>query len=377
MKFLNLIYHVLFSLLVGIAMSMTFGVSPYAVAAGMIMLGAAYSIFTRDGRAKIRGLVLFSGLQVEMWGNHIENAIIEDDNHFLTLSKKPDAENVLGGKVVHIPQSGGAREVLKNPTNFPLSVVQRIDTDVIYALDMHVTKPIRVEHLAEKELSYDKRQSILEEDLLSIKLAVAEDTLYNWTHSPAISGYTGTTISSDQFLLTTGTDIILASAPGGTGNRKAARTKDLQYMRKKFKDDKRWFEGLMYAMLPEQMIIDLFPPESQTTALYMQAVSKQEREAGVIYKVQGWNIMSRSSVYTIDNSNLIKAPGAASETTDDEGALFWTPMAVEFVQGETKPMQDIDNPVWAGSIFNFLTRAGGRNRRADWKGVGVLQQAAE
>ncbi len=55
----------------------------------------------------------------------------------------------------------------------------------------------------------------------------------------------------------------------------------------------------------------------------MASVSEKERREGVIYTVQGWKILVRSSVYTLADDKSFKAFGSVVEATDCEGALFW------------------------------------------------------
>jgi hypothetical protein len=44
--------------------------------------------------------------------------------------------------------------------------------------------------------------------------------------------------------------------------------------------------------------------------------------------------------------------------------------------GDTKLFQDMDNPLYYGDIHSGLVKMGGRCRREDWKGIGLVVQVA-
>jgi len=314
----------------------------------------------------------FMAIQVEIWQNHIEEEIFKD-NSFLRLSHNAD-DYVINSKAVHIPQSGGSGTVVKNRTSLPATVRKRTDSDVIYLLDEFTTDPVLIPHADTKELSYDKRASVLGEDRDKIVESVAEETIYNWLKSPVYGTYGATTLPAGNVLPTTGASVA-ATAPSATGTRKAATRTDLQSMQTFFRQQKRWFEGKMHCMLPPTMLAELFPADDIVTATYMQNVTEAERRQGVIMKAYGWNIMVRSSVARLQTDGTILAPGAAGTTTDNEAALFWYQDAVEFAFGGVEAFENLKDPQYYGDIYSFLVRAGSRARRVGYEGIALLQQA--
>jgi hypothetical protein len=314
----------------------------------------------------------FMAIQVEIWQNHIEEELFKD-NSFLRLSHSADA-NVIDSKIVHIPQSGGSGNVVKNRAVLPAAIRVRQDTDVIYLLDEYTTDPVRIPDADTHELSYDKRNSVLGEDMDKLKEVVAEETIINWLSSPASLGYGAQVLPASRILETTGPNVA-ASAEGATGQRKGASRNDLQRMQTMFRTQKRWFNGKMNALLTPEMEAQMFPVNDIITATYMQNVTEEERRMGLIYKVHGWNIWSRSTVARLNAAGDILAPGSAGTTTDDEASLFWYTEAVEFAMGGARAFQDLSNPVYYSDIYSFLVRAGGRARRADYGGIALLKQA--
>lgn len=368
MKIKNLLYNVLMALLIGFAANLVFGVNTYAVAGVTFAAGA----FMPSTKAMKTGFFMMA-VQKEIWQDHIEGEIFKD-NAFLQKAYQVGKE-FINGKAVHIPQSGGSGAVVKNRTTFPATVTEVTDTDVIYLIDSYTTSPVKIPNVDNYQLSYDKRGKVLGEDRDKLTQVVAEWMLMNWINTPAYGTYNATSIPlATRQLLTTG-DGAAASAPSATGLRRKAALGDLQRMATKFKTENRWFEGKMHALLTPAMEADLFPAESVLTATYMQSVTEQERREGVVFKVQGWKIMTRSSVYTLSAADAFKAPGAAGAATDDEGSLFWYENAVEFAMGDMDFFESLKNPEYYADIFSMEIFTGGRARRNDYLGVALLRQA--
>lgn len=368
MKWINLLFNIMVALFIGVAAQTYLGLNAYATAAGIMATGALLPKMAKDVNMS------FMAIQKEIWQNHIEQEIFAD-NSFLQFCHRAD-DNVLNGRVVHIPQSGGSGNSGKNRSTLPATVRKRTDTDIIYLCDEFTTDPVLIPHADTKELSYDKINSVLGEDRDKLVTSVAEETIYNWLNSPVWSPYGATALPAGAKILTTG-DTVTASAPDATGNRKGASLTDLQRMQNYFRNQNRWFPGKMYAMLTPNMLMECFPANSVITATYMQNVTEKEQREGVIFKAQGWNIMSRTSVARTATDGTIKAPGAAGATTDDEASLFWYKEAVELAWAGVEAFENEGDPQYYGDIYSFLTRSGSRARRTGYEGVALLRQAKD
>lgn len=362
-KPLNLLYN---ALIIFVVAALFFGATPMvagaSIAAGAIT-GTAMS-FVDTGLA-------FMAIQKEIWQNHIEQEIFKD-NSFLRMSHNADA-NVIGSRAVHIPQSGGSGNVVKNRSSLPATVRKRTDTDIIYLLDEYTTDPVVIPHADTQELSYDKRNSVLSEDRDKLVETVAEETIQNWLKSPVYGAYGATSLPAGNLLTATGADVP-ASAPSATGTRKGMSLNDLQRMQTYFRTKKRWYNGQMYALLTPTDLATCFPADSVVTATYMQNVTEEERRMGVILKAQGWNIMSRSTVASVTAAGALNAPGAVGAATDDEASLFWYKDAVEYAFGGVVAFEQPGAPEYYGDLYSFLVRSGGRARRADYAGIALLRQ---
>lgn len=300
-------------------------------------------------------------VEKEIWQKDIEEAVFKD-NTFLDFAKNED-EYVIGGAVVHIPQSGGPGSVEKNRGTLPATIRRRTDTDIVYPLDEYTSDPVLIVDAEKKELSYDKRDSAIGEDKKKVAETVAEDFLYKWAES----------LPAESIISTTGADAP-ATGDGATGTRKGLIRADLQKAQTRL-NKQNVSKKDRYAMVPSEMLAQLFP-DDQTTALLMQRVSEEERKQGVIAVLYGFKILERSTVLTYAAAGTLKAPGAASAIDDNEGVLCWQKDAVARSKGSVEFFADEGKPEYYGDVYSMLVRAGGRRRREDNKGVIVIRQTA-
>ena len=342
-----------------------FQVNPFIAATVIVAVSAvaqfmAPTLFT--GKAMM-------GLQVEIWQDAIQEKLTEDNSWLSAISDVQDS-NIINGKIVHIPQAGAPSNVVKNRSTLPAEVKQRTDGQVLYVIDEYTTDPVHIAHADTVELSYDKTRSVLDQDIANLSDEVAIGMLTNLV-SPVGDN---TALPQSHIIETTGAEIN-ATADNASGKRKAASLTDLQRMRVFFKSKKAWSENKMFCLLSAETEAQLFPADSMVTATYMASVTEEERRSGVMYKVQGWKIFSRSSVFTLGPDKTIKAFGSIGEATDCEGSLFWNKHLVEKAKGTTEAFQRERDPQWYGDIYSFLVRMGGRAKRKGYEGVGILKQA--
>lgn len=364
MKWTKIVFSVLMALFIGSAAQASLGLNGLAVAGTLLAAGAVLPYVDTEG-------IVLRAITVEIWQNHIEEEIFKD-NAFMTKAHSAN-EYVLGGKVVHIPQSGGSGNVVKNRTSLPATVRQREDNDIVYVLDAFTTDPVLIPNVETKELTYDKRNSVLGEDRDKLVQTTAEAMLYNWVHSPVYNDYGATNLPAGAKFLTTG-DSAPAVAPM-TGNRLKATITDLQTLQAYFRSINRWVEGKMHILLPPTMMVEMFPADSVITATYMQSVTEAERRMGILAKVQGWNIWSRSTVLISQAAGTLRAPGEAGAVTDGLAALAWYEESVETALGTIDAFEQLKAPTFYGDIYSFEVRIGGRARRTGYEGIAVLRQA--
>ena len=306
-----------------------------------------------------RHIVYQNAPQVEIWAKYIMGAIFRN-NQFLTYCFNAD-DNVLAGKVVHIPQAGGTSTVVKNRSSLPAAVTKRTDTDITYALDEFTTDPRLIPNADTVELSYDKMNSVMSDDMNALRQTVADNILIAWAPETNI-------------IRTTGDDVATHLA-GTTGFRKKLRAKDVLAAQTFLNTQDAPMEGryaLISAVMYSQLVEDL--SESQ----YRDFSRSVDEKTGVVGMLYGFKIMMRSRVFTYDNSGtpVVNAYAAAADVDDNDAALFWHENAVERAMGEIKVFDQSNSPQYYGDLMAFLMRMGGRIRREDENGVLALVQEA-
>lgn len=306
-----------------------------------------------------RGL-LVNGVELETWNRYIVERFWKD-NAFLRYVSDED-DNVVAGRIVHIPQPGAKPQVEKNRSVFPATAVRRADTDIVYALDEYTTDPTHIPNIDSIHLSYNKQDSVLGDHVGALNELVADDILIKWASS------TNVAVRS-----TTGGPNATTMGPvsGQTGNRLIFHHKDLQKLMIEFnvanvpKNDR-------YILIDDVMYEGFYDSLSDTQAKdfsrYMDA------ENGIVGKLHSFNIMTRSSVLAVTNANAIKPLGSALGATDHLASIAWQRNSLARAMGSVKLFQDTNNPLYYGDIYSVLIMMGGRCKRADGKGVVVLRQ---
>jgi hypothetical protein len=299
-----------------------------------------------------------SDVQVEIWAKYIMGAIFKN-NEFLNYAFNAD-DYVMQGKVVHIPQAGAPAAVQKNRSSLPATVTKRTDTDVTYPLDEFTTDPRLIPHADKAELSYDKMNSVMADDMDALRQVVADNMLISW--APAAN-----------FVRTTG-DEVDATVSGASGTRKKFKSKDL-LAAQTFLNKQDIPANDRYALLPATMYSDLI--EDLSEGAYRDFSRAMDPEKGVVGMLYGFKVMMRSSVLTYSNAStpVVKAYGAEAAATDNEAALCWQVNALERAKGEVVVFDQASSPQYYGDLMSFLMRMGGRVRRSDEKGVVAIVQA--
>lgn len=315
-----------------------------------------------------------SNIPVEIFAKYIVEKLRKSNPHLAYATD--ESSYVMGGAVVHIPQAGNSPSVTKNRKVFPAVAVQRGDSHVTYTLDVYTTDPTHVTWHEENEVSYAKTDSVLSDHVETLIEAVGDNMVYNWVHGLVLQAgaYVSSVLPTANRILTTGALTAVNPEDGQTGTRRAFVHTDLskaQAMMNKASVSK---EG-RYAMIESYMYQQFLDSLTNNQMAAFQAGA--DIKNGVVGKLYGFNIMERATVLSMAADGTINLPGQALEATDNIAALCWQQSSVAKAKGDLKPFQDVDNPTYYGDIFSALVKFGGRCRRADWKGVLAIVQAAE
>lgn len=303
------------------------------------------------------------GVEVEVWANYIIERFWRD-NTFLQRAFSDD-DKVLAGKVVHIPQPGALPVVVKNRSTLPHTIIRRADYDIVYLLDEYSTDATVITQADKIELSYDKINSVYGDHAGVISQDVAGDMIIKW-----LTGLPQTNVR-----YTTGANTSELGNSNMTGTRKVVVHSDLKKFQRDFNAQNLPMEGRQ--VLFPAFMLDQFL-ESLGTTQYRDFSRYVDAKEGVIGRLYGFDIMQRSEVATVNNVDVapsVNPYGAAVSAADSEVALVWHKDSVARALGEVKFFENLDRAEIQGDLYSAYLRAGGRRRRADNLGVGMLVQA--
>lgn len=295
-------------------------------------------------------------VQKEIWQRTIVEGLFAD-NTFMAKAVNDDMY-VNEGKKVHIPNAGAPSGVELNRATVPATAQKRIDTDVEYTLGELTTNPVHIPYADTVELSYNKRNSVIDQDRKQLIEKAAEAMLGYWCPAAA------------NRVLATGTGQS-AWTPSATGNRKAITPADVAALQTRMNADNVPITG-RFLLLDAYQYEALLKQLTETQAIgFFQAADIKRGVMGMLY---GFEVMMRSTVLRFATATnplegAFKAAGETGAATDNAGALAWQQDSVSRALGEVKMFDSVDNPLYYGDIYSFLVRVGGTIRRYDKKGV--------
>lgn len=294
-------------------------------------------------------------VQKEIWQRTIVEGLFADE---LFISRAVNDDMYVNeGKKVHIPNAGAPSGTETNRSSLPATVYKRVDQDVEYTLDEITTNPILIPFADMVELSYNKRNSVIDQDRKQIIFNACEAILKKWHPG------------SSNTVLTTGQGVP-AWTPGATGLRKKITPADVSALQVRMNADNVPLTD-RYLLLDAQMYQQLLDGMTQTQSIGFFAAADIKR--GVMGMLYGFEVMVRSSVYRFAADGTIKNYGAAGAATDLAGGLAWQRESLSRALGEVKMFDQIDNPLYYGDVYSFLVRVGGAIRRYDKKGVYAIK----
>ena len=299
------------------------------------------------------------GIVLETWAKYIVGRFWKD-NEFLR-NAYDDSDYVLQGRIVHVPQIGAKPTVTKNRSVFPATAVRRTDTEVLYSLDEYTTDPSHIPNIDSVHLSYSKQDSILGDHMSVMSELVADDMLVKWAANATVVYTTGGSGAAT-----------VPAVTGQTGTRLGFHHSDLQKLMIKMNVDNIPKDGNRFVLIDDNMFDYFYTSLSDTSAKDFSRFN--DAANGIIGRLHGFNIMTRSSVLQATSLGAISALGAALGATDKLASFAWHKNSVAFAMGDKMLFQDLKNPLYYGDIYSVLLMGGGRVRRTDGKGVYAILQ---
>lgn len=318
---------------------------------GLVLLGSF--------APQIKGALGFN-LLTQIFADEITKGLFPD-NEFYKNSKDDSAW--INANQVNLPQKGAAPSVTVDRAVFPATASQRTDTASGYVLHEFSTDPIHIQYSEELVVNYDKRQSVLEDHILTLNTAIADYIGIQW----------GPALAANQ-VLTTGA-ARAALSPSATGTRLAITKADLIEV-SRLLDRQNVPKAGRKALIPTDMYQDILNNTEFTDA---QKFGTPGLPSGVITKILDFDIYvrSRGPVYAKTNTTPVvkRAYAAAGAAVDCEAAIFWHPMFVRRAEGGVQVFERTQDPLFYGDVFSAAARLGGVTAYTAETGVIALIEA--
>lgn len=304
-----------------------------------------------------------AGVSTEIWENFIASNLWK--NYGWVKKSKDRTGYVINNAIVYIPQAGARPNVVRNRTTYPITVTLRTDDVILYEIDKFSTDTIVIQDAERVELSYDKVADVMNDHMMALEQTVAQWTAYFWSASNAAN-----------IVRTTG-GTVAAHLSTATGNRKKLLAVDLESAKTVLIDQTKREQGMRNALMSETMYLQLKNDSTVLDRDTQDAIGAVFRD-GDLVKLHGFNIIRTDVMPRFDNTAtpVIKEPGSAAATTDNDCVLCWDEAFVHFAMGSIKFFEDKDNTEFQGDAYNALVRAGSSKEREDQAGVCMIVQTA-
>lgn len=305
-------------------------------------------------------------LQKETWLQDIQENLFKNN---VIINRAVSHDGWITNKTVHIPQAGANPTVTKNLGSFPATVTQRTDTDLTYTVDTYYLDPVLIEKGQEAHfISYDKRMSVMGQQIKTLEEILTNQALYKWAPSGA-----------SRIRETTGSAVATALAPSATGNRNAITLADIAAAKNILDVDGVEQEGRIL-VIPSAMFNAQLLDITEVKNSY--AYGSANLPSGVVARLLGFDIVVRASVVVYDNTStpVIKAIGdngvpSSPATTDNLAALAYHPGYVCKAKGDTSVNINEDAPGYYGStIIESMQHFGAAKLRTGQEGICAIVQ---
>jgi hypothetical protein len=222
------------------------------------------------------------------------------------------------------------------------------------------------------QISYDKRQSVLGQQITTLTQRIGDEVAISWTATGAAN-----------IVSTSGAAVGTALAPGATGTRKAVTLADIQALAQKLDKDNVPRSGRKLLMSTD-MFWQLCSIDNVIRGSYNAFQTSQPNvlQTGIVMQLFGFDIMIRPVVSVFaTGATAPKAFGAATAATDMLACIAFHSTTVRRALGAMNPLYDAGSngngkPEYLGSIFNMEVMLGSAIGRDDMKGVASLVQVA-
>ena len=294
----------------------------------------------------------------EIWVQDIQEQLFES-NEFLLHST--DHSPYAKGAVVYVPAAGSAPNTERGRTALPAAATARADSALSYAIASRSTDPVIVPDLESFQLSYDKRQSVMQQHLDKLMEDTGRDIALEWSATLA-----------PRIVRTSGAASGGSLSVGATGQRKKVEIADIAKLAQMFDID-NLPQRDRYLMLHPALYYELFSTDALIRA---DVMGRTTLPTGAITQLFGFNILVKPSVPIYSNAGTPapKAVGSTSAVTDNLAGLAWHKNSVARAISGIEVYENAKDATYYGDVLSAKLFCGGMKLRAGEVGVAALVQ---
>lgn len=294
----------------------------------------------------------------EVWLPSIEANFYAEWGILSQLGK--DDSGYADNKTIHIPNAGGAGNVLVDNTSYPVAVNERTDGTVDYDLQSFQMAPIRVGKYDTAALTYDKAKSVIEDLTGGIGERVAKGIVASW--------YPGKVTGA--FVETSGTSPEVSDAPGSTTSVKNLTVANVKKAAK-ILDKQNVPTADRILLLNPQMFYQLAESVNDTYEI-------NDNDGLMMFSKPflGFKVVMSNLTPNAETDGTLRPVGNAGATTDIAVGYAYSKSAVSMAKDQTYVYDNNDRAEYYGDILSAETWAGGKYRRTDKLGIVPILQVA-
>lgn len=324
-----------------------------------------------SGKEKHKGLAL--AIATEVWEDFIASNLYK--GYDWVTRAKDRSGFVLNNAVVHIPQAGSFVSVKRNRDVFPVPLVKRTDSDLIYGIDELSSNAIRISNAEQVELSYSKINDVLGDFTNQLGMDCAKNAIFRWVGKTSA----GNALAQANIVRTTGADMPAHVNTTAVGNRKKPLALDVAAGKTVLINQTKREAGNRIALMDETMYNALKGDPTVTNKDTLDALGAVWRD-GDLVRLHGFDIIRTDVMPCFTNTSPVaKDPFDAAvvpATTDNAAIALIDLNFVHIAKGTIEFFETLRDAQNQGDIYSALVRLGASRERADDAGVVAIVQAA-
>lgn len=322
------------------------------------------------GHTEVKGLAF--AVSTEVWETFIADNLYRLYDFIL---KAKDKSAFVNNSIVHIPQAGQFISTKRNRSVYPVPLIKRSDTDLLYKMDEISGDAIRIGNAEMVETSYDKISSVLGDYVNQLGMDTAKNALYRWLGQNP----NGSNLAQTSIVRTTGANVVAHVNATASGNRKTLMAADIASGKVILNNLTKRDMGNRAAIMDQNMYNQVKADAVVKAKETMDSVGAVWKDSELV-RLEGFEIIRTDVMPTFTNTSPVaKDPfdeSVVEASTDNACVALIDWNHVHLAKGAIEFFETLKNAQSQGDEYSALVRTGASRERADDAGVVAVVQAA-